>query len=169
MNAVVLDPCRQQLCFPGAGRGWETLQLVKHLGHGLRPTQLFVGRKVLPVKQKAHEVLQAYRLDLPAQAFDCVAMDARQQVAFAPLQLDLTWAELAAQHVALCFQAGQCLFDGCLRLAQWCRDLRQGQRAVAAQAGAQQLAQCTVRVQGLVEAGEHVEVGLQTCIRIQRL
>jgi hypothetical protein len=39
---------------------------------------------VLPVEQKAHEILQRHRLDFPAQALDRVAMNARQQMAFAP-------------------------------------------------------------------------------------
>jgi hypothetical protein len=39
---------------------------------------------VLPVEQEAHEVLPLDRLDLAPQALDGVAMDARQQVAFAP-------------------------------------------------------------------------------------
>jgi hypothetical protein len=39
---------------------------------------------VLPVEQEAHEVAPFDRLDLAPQALDGVAVDARQQVAFAP-------------------------------------------------------------------------------------
>jgi hypothetical protein len=67
-----------------------TLQLAQHLGHRLRATQALVRRQVLPVEQKTHEVLQADRFDLAAQALDRVAVDARQQMAFAPLQVSCT-------------------------------------------------------------------------------
>jgi hypothetical protein len=49
---------------------------------------------------------------------------------------------MPAQHVAFGFQAGQRLFDIDCRFAQWRSDLCQGLWAMAAQAGAQQFAQC---------------------------
>ncbi|MNG38890.1 hypothetical protein D3C84_1267500 [compost metagenome] len=62
-------------------------------------------------------------------------MNARQQMAFAPLQVGGTRAEVPAQHIAFGFQAGQRLFDGLQRLAKRCRNLRRGPGAMATQAG----------------------------------
>ncbi|MNN12387.1 hypothetical protein D3C81_1253760 [compost metagenome] len=78
VRAVVLDARRQQFCLPGPGGAREALQLAQYFGHRLRATQALVRRQVLPVEQKTHEVLQADRFDLPAQAFDRVAVYARQ-------------------------------------------------------------------------------------------
>ena len=64
---------------------------------------------------------------------------------------------MPAQHIAFGFQAGQRLFDIGYRFAQWRSDLRQGLWAMAAQAGAQQFAQCVVGLDGLVEASEPFE------------
>ncbi|MOA42625.1 hypothetical protein D3C78_1646900 [compost metagenome] len=86
MRAVIADPCGQHFCFPGARRAGKALQLPEYFGHRLWPAQAFVRRHVLPIEQEAHEVLQADRLDLPAQALDRVAMNPRQQVPLAPLQ-----------------------------------------------------------------------------------
>ena len=62
---------------------------------------------MLPIEQKAHEILQCHRLDFPAQALDRVAMNARQQMTFAPLFFTHAGAEVTAQHVAFLFQACQ--------------------------------------------------------------
>jgi hypothetical protein len=80
--------------------------------------------------------LQADRLDLSAQAFHRVAMDACQQVALTPLQVPCPWAEVATQHIAFGFQAGQRLLDLHDRFTQRRRNLCHAQRAVAAQASA---------------------------------
>lgn len=81
--------------------------------------------------------MQADRLDFPAQAFDGVAMDTREQMAFAPLLLVLAWAEMAAQDITFAFQVRQGLFDERGGLAERFGDLRLGQRAMAAQARTQ--------------------------------
>ena len=135
MGAVVLDARKQQFRLPRPGGAGKPLQLAQHFGQRLRTTQALVRCQVLPVEQKAHEVLEADRFDLPAQAFHGVAMNARQQMAFAPLQVGCTRAEMPAQHIAFSFQAGQCLLDGWQRLAKRCGYLWRGAGAMATQTG----------------------------------
>ena len=63
--------------------------------------------EALPVKQKAHEVRRRHRLDLAAQLFQGIAMDAREQAPFAPLGLRSVRTEAALQHETLLFQFGK--------------------------------------------------------------
>jgi hypothetical protein len=60
--------------------------------------------QVLPVEQEAHEVAQFDRLDFAPQPLDGVAMDARQQVAFAPFFFLGARREAAAHDIAFGFQ-----------------------------------------------------------------
>ncbi|MNN40304.1 hypothetical protein D3C81_1543750 [compost metagenome] len=66
---------------------------------------------MLPVEQKPHEILQSYRFDFPAQALDRVAMNAREQMPFAPFFYFQSRRELAAQHVTFALQLGEGLMD----------------------------------------------------------
>ena len=49
------------------------------------PCMRVLGRDALPIEQEAQEVARQHRLDLGAQTFDGVAVDAREQPAIAPL------------------------------------------------------------------------------------
>ncbi|MNZ92543.1 hypothetical protein D3C78_1115710 [compost metagenome] len=107
---------------------------------------------MLPIEQKAHEILQADRFDLPTQALDGVTMNACQQVTFTPLQCRLSAEEVSAHDIAFSFQASQCLFGISSGQLQWGGDLRGGQGAEATQACAQQFNQRCVGIQRLLKA-----------------
>ncbi|MNS21026.1 hypothetical protein D3C72_527800 [compost metagenome] len=90
-------------------------------------------------------------------------------MALAPLQFACAGAEMPTQHIAFGLQAGQGLFDGRQRFAKCCRNLRTGQRAMAAQAGSQQFDQRNVRLDGLIEAWQYLQRRFQPGAGIQYL
>ena len=79
----------------------------QHLRQRVLALQLGVGRQVLPVEQEAHEILPFDGFDFAPQPFDGVAVDARQQMPFAPFLRDDAGRETAAQDVAFAFEPGQ--------------------------------------------------------------
>ncbi len=125
--------------------------------HGAALATGFIGQ-VLPIEQKPHEVLQRHRFDFPAQTLDGVAMDARQQVPFAPLFAVGPGAEVAAQHVAFLFQPSQGLSDVGGRQGQGRGDLGQGLRAEPTEPCAQYFREGVLRNPGLIETGQQRQV-----------
>jgi len=81
----VLQTRRQNIRFPGGGRGLEAFQLLDNCRECLRPFGFRIGGQSLPAEQETQKIRGWQRLDFSAQALDGVAMDARQQAAFAPL------------------------------------------------------------------------------------
>ncbi|MNJ23809.1 hypothetical protein D3C77_182040 [compost metagenome] len=167
-RVVVLDAAGQQVGLPGTCRCGITLELFQHFAERSGALQARGRAQVLPVEQKAHEILQADRLYFPAQALDRVAVDTCQQVPFAPLQVRGAGAEVAAHHIAFGFQARQCLFEVAHGQLQGRGDLRQGQWAKATEACAQQFNQRGVGIQGLIETGQCRNIRYQRRVRVQR-
>ena len=106
-RVVLLHPRRQDLPFPGRGRGLEAFELLHQGVQALRPFGLVVGIDPLPGEEEAHEVGLGDRLDLAPQPVQGVAVDARQQPALAPLLLANPGREAAAEDEALAFERGQ--------------------------------------------------------------
>jgi hypothetical protein len=89
---------------------------------------------VLPVEQEAHQRAPADRLDLAAQPADGVAVDARQQVPFAPFGVAGLGGEAALHHVAFGLQAQQRLLDFASVDTDGLRQAAHGDRAEPAEA-----------------------------------
>jgi hypothetical protein len=83
-DRIVADARGQQSRFPRGRRRLEAFELREHAGERFGAADARGRRDALPVEQEAHEIARLDRLDLAAQATDGVAMDAREQVAFAP-------------------------------------------------------------------------------------
>ncbi|RYY81217.1 MAG: hypothetical protein EOO24_42560, partial [Comamonadaceae bacterium] len=96
---------------------------------------------VLPLEEKTCEVARLDRLDLAPQPAQRVAVDARQQVALAPLIGRRGRAEAALHQRAFALQRQQRNLGLGGRHAQGRGQVRDGGRAEAAHAGAQQVAQ----------------------------
>ncbi|MND88308.1 hypothetical protein D3C80_803290 [compost metagenome] len=166
-RAVVADPAGQQIALPGGGRCRIALELAQHFAQRCRTLQVSGRCEVLPVEQKTHEILQADRLDFAPQAFDRVAMDARQQVALAPLQALLARTEVAAHHVAFCLKPYQRLFEITSGQVQRPGDLLQCQWTETAQARAQHFHQRGLALDRLVEPGKRRKVRCHLCRGIE--
>ncbi|EXF42603.1 hypothetical protein BAY1663_04989 [Pseudomonas sp. BAY1663] len=166
--AVVLQPRRQQVAFPGRGGRLEAFQLLDQRGQRLTTLHPRGTRQVLPVEQETHEIGTFHRLDLPPQTPDRVTMDARQQVPLAPLFLHRARREAPAQHVTLAFQAGQRQRHGRGRQGQRSRDQRHRQRAEAAQPRADQLHQRHLFVERRRMAGRQLQTRLERRLGIDR-
>ena len=82
---VVGHPRRQQLGLPRRRRRLVAFELRQHAGERVGPADAAARRDVLPLEQEAREIARLDRLDLAPQAAERVAMDARQQMALAPL------------------------------------------------------------------------------------
>ncbi len=121
------------------------------------------------MEQETHEVLQADRLDLPAQTFDGIAVNTRQQVAFAPLSVNCIWAEMPPEHMALGLEPGQCLLHISDGLGQRRRKLGNGGRPMTAEPGTQQFGQRQVVVHWLIEAWQWLDHGRQAAIGVDGL
>ena len=100
-------PGRQDFALPGAGRSLEAFEL-RHDGlERLWPFHPRLCRDALPDREKAKEVAGGNRLDLGAQALDCVLMNSREQPALAPFFRGSLGGEPAAQRKAFGFQRGK--------------------------------------------------------------
>ena len=103
---VVLDPQRQDVPLPGAGRNREPFELLQHgkqSGFAFLPVVAPLHRHPLPAEQEAHELRGRHGLDLVALAVAGVAVDADQQAPLAPFFLAPA-AEPAAHDRALGFE-----------------------------------------------------------------
>ncbi len=110
--------------------------------------------QVLPVEQKAHEILQRHRLDFPAQTLDRVAMNARQQMPFAPFFNCFARSEMTTQHIAFALQPGERLCYLCSGQRQRLGNCRERQRAERTEACADHFDQRVLEGPRLVEAGQ---------------
>jgi hypothetical protein len=81
------DSRRKDLGFPCASGRFEALELTEDGGHGVWPFHTSIGRNSLPLKEEAQEIAGLDGLNFGAQAFDSVAMDAREESTLAPLVL----------------------------------------------------------------------------------
>ena len=104
VDLVIGHACGQQGRFPCGGRRFEAFELAEHAGQGFGATHAGAGRDMLPVQQKADEVALWHGFDFAPQSPQCVAMDAREQAAFAPFLLLHARRKTPAKHVALGFQ-----------------------------------------------------------------
>ena len=111
VDRVVGQARRQHLGLPGRGRAFEALELGQHAGQRIGAARPHARRQPVPVEQEAHEVARLDRFDLATQALERIAMDAREQVAFAPLLDFAAWTEATAHRRALGFEREQGLFD----------------------------------------------------------
>ena len=93
---------------------------------------------MLPGEEEAREVGRADRLDLRAQAIQCVAMDPSQQSPIAPLELRRT-GERSAQHGPLGFKSDHRGIGFGLGNRQGLRELARGSRTGEGHTAAQQL------------------------------
>lgn len=93
------------MSLPRRSRRGVTLELRQHGGKRLGTFAGIV--EALPVEQEAHEIRRRHRLDLAAQLFHGIAMDAREQAPFAPFGLRRGGAETPLQHETLLFQFGE--------------------------------------------------------------
>ncbi|CRM09569.1 hypothetical protein [Pseudomonas sp. 58 R 3] len=163
-GGIVLEPRTEQVAVPGRGGGGVAFELPDNLRQHCAALATGAVGQVLPIEQKAHEVLQRHRLDFPAQALDGVAMDTREQMPLAPLFLAGAGAEMAAQHVAFPLQTRECLADIRDRQRQRRGDLDQTQWAETAEARAQHFSQRIIKDPRFIEARQQRQV-----IRIDRL
>ncbi len=105
---VLVDAGREDFRFPGACRCFEAFELAENRGEGIGALHPCGWRHALPFEQEAQEVARLNGLDLGAQAFDGVAVDARQEPALAPFLFGDARGELAAHGEAFSLQGGQC-------------------------------------------------------------
>src|SRR5204863_482356 len=82
-GVVARDARRQHLSLPGARRQLEPLQLADDLEEPVAAVELRPRLHVLPAEEEAHQVGGGDGLDLPAQAAEGQAVDARQEAALA--------------------------------------------------------------------------------------
>jgi len=81
--------------------------LLDNRGQRLWPFRPGIGGEPVPIEQKAQEITRRHRLDLGAQGFNGVAMDAREQAPLAPFGLFGVRGKLPAQDKAFGFQRHQ--------------------------------------------------------------
>src|SRR5205085_12643593 len=118
-EAMIVEPSRpvfgdaggEDLGLPGAGRGLEAFELTEDGSEGIGALHAALLRDALPLEQEAQEIARRDRLDLGAQALQCVAMDAGEEAAFAPFIVISpgfdAGGEAAAQRNALCLEGGE--------------------------------------------------------------
>ena len=164
----------QDLAFPGRGRRLEAFQLRQHAGQRIGPAHARGLRELLPVAQEAHEVARLHRLYLAPQPLQRVAVDAREQVAFAPFDRGIRVAggdgETTLHGHAFALQLQQRDVDVRGRHRQRIRELRDGDRAEAAQARAHQFGERGFAVRWRVgEFGRRLDRRGERGIREQRL
>ncbi len=157
-RGVILESSAEQVTVPGRRGGSVAFELADNLRQHRTAVAARAVGQVLPIEQKAHEVLQCHRLDFPAQAPDRVAMNPREQMPLTPLLVRGAGAETAAQHVAFLFQARQCRRDVCHRQGQRRCNFAQAQRAKPAKAGTQHFRQRIFDSPGLIEARQQRQV-----------
>ena len=114
VRIVFVEPRGEHVALPGGGRDLVALELRDDRGEAFDAFGLRLARDALPFEQEAHEVRARHRLDLGAQRLDGVAMDARQQAAFAPFERGVAllhgfgrarlFGEAAAQHEAFALE-----------------------------------------------------------------
>src|SRR2546430_2249871 len=95
---ILLEPGGQHVRFPRPGGDCAPVREVEHRGRPLRPLGPRPVGHPLPAEQEAKKVRRRDRLDLPAQPVERVTVDAREQSAFAPLELRHARREATAQH-----------------------------------------------------------------------
>ena len=96
---------------------------------------------MLPIAEEADEILRRDRFDFLSQPPQREPMDAREQVALAPLLVADGLVETAAHRIAVAFERRQGHLYVGGNHAQSRRQLRDRHRAAAGQAHAYQLAQ----------------------------
>ena len=114
---VVCDEARKDLGLPRGSRDLVPLKLPDDLQQTVDPMQATGEHDMLPPHEEVHEVGRGDRLDLAAEAAECHAMNAGQQVAVGPLGLAVGIAvavagrEAAAQDATFRFKPDEPRFD----------------------------------------------------------
>src|SRR6516164_4213768 len=98
------QPGRQDLGLPRTRRRLEPLELPHYYLQGVRPLHARVRSDSLPAKQKAQKLDCSHRLYLGAQAAYRIAVDPREQPAFAPFFLVRSPGKTATQCEAFSFE-----------------------------------------------------------------
>ena len=160
-RVVFLHPRRQDLPFPGGGRGLEPFELAEQGVEAPRPLGPAVGIDPLPGEEEAQEVGLRDRLDLPPQPVQGVAMDAGEEPALAPLLPRRARGEPAAEDEALAFERRQGDLDRAPPEAQARGERLGGDRPQAVQPAAHELDQRLLRGPLAGEAGGRRDRRLQ--------
>src|SRR3569623_720814 len=140
LRVITFDARRQDVGLPGGGGYGVAFQLLQHRRERLAALAARLA-EVLPAQQEAHEVGRTDRFDLAAELLHGVTMNAREQAAFAPLDLLRAAGIAALQYVAFLFERGERKVDLCKRHAQWHGELCRGHRAETFETAAHDFAQ----------------------------
>src|SRR5579863_967788 len=97
LRLIGRDARRDDLRFPGARRRFVAFEQTEYRRQRIGSLHSRLRQYSLPFAEKPHEIPGLHRFDLGAQALDRVAMNAREQPAFAPLLLGLARAWRAAR------------------------------------------------------------------------
>src|SRR5207302_4111441 len=138
-RVVLPHPGGQDVGLPRARRQLEAVQQLEHGGEPLRPFGSRIFGDPLPAEQEAHEVGGRDRLDLPTQAVERVAVDAREQPPLAPLELGGARGKPAPQHETLVLESAQGEVDVGHRDAERAPQLGRRRRAHGLESPAHQL------------------------------
>ncbi|MDL1863549.1 DDE-type integrase/transposase/recombinase [Betaproteobacteria bacterium PRO7] len=110
-RVVFVDARRQDLGFPCRRRRFEAFELRDDVGDRIGAFDARLGRDALPFEEEVQEVARLDRLDLLPQPVHGVAMDAREQAAFAPFARARRRREATAHDRAFGFERDQRGFD----------------------------------------------------------
>ena len=148
---IFFQPRRQDMLFPGGRWKLQPLELLNHSEHAVSSGEMPGGGKMLPIKQKLHELGGGDRFDLLAHAPESQPVDTREERALAPFycawrpRRAIHHGKFAAQHGAGGFQRQQSSIDPRRGQSQPRGQVAGGRRADRFKPALDNIAQCLFR------------------------
>ncbi len=112
-RAIIVDARGKHAAFPGRRGKLAAIEDCERFAKSIQAGQPIAKVDVLPFEEEAHEIRRRDRFNFGAEPVDRVAMDAREQRAIAPLQMEVggrrpeAGAKPAAQDDPLVFKGEQ--------------------------------------------------------------